>query len=68
MRAFLLQALIDHFVLTVDRGDEGYSPVWHMYWVTLLPINYNANQFSHPNQLLMDGVTLAEMPVWINCP
>lgn len=55
-------------VVLVDRGDTGYSPIWRMWWVTELPMNYNADEFSHPSQLFMDGVKISEMPMWVNCP
>lgn len=51
-------------VIGVDRGDEGYSPIWRIFWVTKLPVNYSANEISHPTQIS----DVAPMPMWVNCP
>ena len=56
------------YILSFDGGDKGYFPVWHIFWVNLFAINCNANEISHPDQLITNGVEVATMPMWVNCP
>ena len=35
-------------LIQLDRVDQGYSPLWHIQWLTQLPMNYVADDISNP--------------------
>lgn len=56
-------------VLAVDRLDEGYSPLWQVWWITQAPPDYKADQASHPSQFNQgNGFKIAQTPMFVNCP
>jgi hypothetical protein len=56
-------------VIDLDRSDAGYSPLWQLYWVTELPVNYMADEFSNAAQATADnGIKFFTAPMYVNCP
>ena len=57
-------------VINLDRADDSYSPLWHILWMTQLPINYNADEASNFDVML--GINLGfeviPTPMYVNCP
>ena len=57
------------FCFPVDRPDAGYSPLWQVFWVTELPLNYSADQISNADQFTeANGAKVFIAPMWVNCP
>lgn len=56
-------------VINLDRGDDGYSPLWNVFWMTELPMNYKADEISNAVDVKTDtGFALFVAPMFINCP
>ena len=56
-------------IIEQDRGDAGYSPLWHLWWLTELPMNYAADQVSNSNAITEEnGFSLIRTPMFVNCP
>ena len=54
-------------VIDADRGDgDAYSPLWHIYWMTEVPVNYMADHVSSRVGLQMDGFELFVTPMFVN--
>jgi hypothetical protein len=60
-------------VVALDRFDDGYSPLWQLYWITQLPLGYGADDarraadFGTPDDP-GNGFAVAATPVFVNCP
>lgn len=60
-------------VVAHDRLDDGYSPLWQVYWATQLPPGYEADQardnehFGTPSDPAY-GFEIAATPMFVNCP
>lgn len=56
-------------IINLDRPDAGYSPLWHLQWVTEVPVNYNANEASNIGTLTeANGFKFVQTPMFVNCP
>jgi hypothetical protein len=56
-------------ILNLDRTDAGYSPLWNLYWLTELPINYSADDISNSNAIdTNQGFKTFVTPMFVNCP
>ena len=57
-------------VINLDRGDDGYSPLWEIAWVSEVPINYSADEASNSKDFsAANGFkTLFGLPMFVNCP
>ena len=56
-------------ILNLDRTDAGYSPLWNLYWLTELPINYSADDISNSNAVnTSQGFAMVVSPIFVNCP
>jgi len=56
-------------IINLDRPDAGYSPLWQVFWVTELPLNYSADQISNADQFTeANGAKVFVAPMWVNCP
>mmetsp|Transcript_36461 Transcript_36461/g.74407 ORF Transcript_36461/g.74407 Transcript_36461/m.74407 type:complete len:454 (-) Transcript_36461:313-1674(-) len=56
-------------IIDLDREDAGYSPLWHIQWVTKLPINYKADDASNIATMTIDnGFDKFSSPMFVNCP
>lgn len=55
--------------ISVDRLDDGYSPLWQVFWVHQVPPGYQADQASHHSQFTSDnGFEIFQSPMFVNCP
>ena len=56
-------------IINLDRGDAGYSPLWQLFWLTEMPVNYSADQVSHKRDMTSaNGFEWAITPMFVNCP
>lgn len=56
-------------VIAVDRKDTGYSPLWQVFWVAKVPVNYSADQTSNAAQITdTNGFGVMVTPMYVNCP
>ena len=57
-------------IINLDRGDPGYSPLWDIFWVTEVPINYVADEVSISSDFTSSNgfVVLTGLPMFVNCP
>ncbi len=56
-------------IIGFDRNTGGYSPLWQVFWVAKVPIDYSADQASNPAQLTTDnGFQVNPAPMYVNCP
>ncbi|MGB0652388.1 MAG: hypothetical protein ACPGQL_04230 [Thermoplasmatota archaeon] len=56
-------------VIDKDRLDDGYSPLWQVFWVNRLPVGYEVNQASHAAQFTeANGFGVMGTPMLVNCP
>ncbi len=56
-----------HNIVGVVPGDEGYSDLWAVTFVTV-PADYEANTFTSVQQVLDSGYELTSPGVYVNCP
>jgi len=56
-------------IINMDRPDAGYSPLWEIYWVTDLPVDYMADQVSNVADMTPEnGFEYTVTPMYVNCP
>lgn len=56
-------------VINLDRGDDGYSPLWQVFWLTAMPIDYIADQASNGATMnSQNGFETFVSPMFVNCP
>lgn len=56
-------------IIGFDRRDSGYSPLWQVFWVSGVPIDYTADMASNPAQLTdANGFKVDATPMFVNCP
>lgn len=56
-------------LIQLDRMDAGYSPLWNIEWLTLLPVDYSADDVSNPADVdLSVGFDISKTSMFINCP
>ncbi len=56
-------------IISLDRGDTGYSPLWRVMWISRVPIDYTADQASNQAQLTTaNGFQVIGTPMYVNCP
>jgi hypothetical protein len=56
-------------IINSDRGMPGYSPLWQLFWLTEMPVDYLADQVSHFEDMTADnGFVWATTPMFVNCP
>lgn len=56
-------------IIGLDRGDAGYSPLWQVFWVSKVPIDYTADHASNQAQLTTaNGFEVTATPMFVNCP
>ncbi len=52
-----------------DRGDNDYSPLWQVFWVAHVPIDYSTDMASDQAQLAAaNGFQVIATPMYVNCP
>jgi len=56
-------------LIQLDRMDAGYSPLWNIEWLTLLPVDYSADDISNPSDVDVSvGFEIFKTPMFVNCP
>ncbi len=56
-------------IIGFDRGDAGYTPLWQVFWVSKVPVDYSADMASSPAQLTdANGFQVNATPMYVNCP
>ena len=57
-------------IINLDRGVPGYSPLWDLWWVSEVPINYLADEVSNSADLTADNgfTVLSGLSMFVNCP
>jgi len=56
-------------VIDVDRKDPNYSPLWQVFWITQVPLGYEADQVSNSDDITPEnGFELIQTPMYVNCP
>jgi LPXTG-motif cell wall-anchored protein len=56
-----------HNIVDVIPGDEGYSDLWQVMFVTV-PADYQANTITAAADVLSGGYEITEAGVFVNCP
>lgn len=56
-------------IIDLDRSDAGYSPLWQVFWVAAVPVNYRADMASSALQITeANGFKVLQTPMFVNCP
>lgn len=56
-------------IIDSDRGDPGYSPLWQVFWLSKVPVDYSADAASSASQLSeTNGFEVLATPMYVNCP
>lgn len=56
-------------IIDLDRGDTGYSPLWQVFWVSQVPVDYRADMASSASQVTEgNGFDVLQTPMFVNCP
>jgi hypothetical protein len=59
-----MKNIIDH-----DRGDPGYTPLWQVFWVSQVPLDFTADLASNAAQITeANGFRVIQAPMFVNCP
>jgi hypothetical protein len=56
-------------IVDQDRGDPGYTPLWQVFWVSKVPVDYRADMASSASQVTTEnGFEVLQAPMYVNCP
>lgn len=56
-------------IVDLDRGNPGYTPLWQVFWVSQVPLDYSADLASDAAQIMeANGFRVTQTPMFVNCP
>ncbi|MDX1611286.1 MAG: hypothetical protein R3185_02880 [Candidatus Thermoplasmatota archaeon] len=56
-------------IINLDRNDEGYTPLWRVWWISKVPIGYQADQVRDNDVFTEEnGFETWVSPMFVNCP